>query len=283
MPRKLFALVCLLTGSLLTAIPAFAAWDLDMPIGVTDLSEMIRGFHHLILIICTVAGVLVFAMIAYCLFAYRRSKGAVAAQFHHNTMAEVIWTIIPTVILILIAIPAARGIVQIEDASNADMTIQVTGYQWQWKYDYLEEGISFYSRLDEASNAAAQLGSGIDPFTVDNYLRDVDNPLVIPVGKKVRLLLTAADVIHAWWVPEIYVKKDAIPGFINEAWMQVNEPGTYRGQCAELCGRGHGFMPVVVVAKTEADYAQWVVQQQANASPTADSGMAGQVASLQTQ
>ena len=237
---------------------AHAAWELDMPVGKSVLADEIMGLHHLILIICTVICVGVFAFAFYTIATCRRSQGVKAAQFSHSTKAEIIWTLIPTLILIVMAIPSARTILKIEDTSGADISIKVTGYQWKWSYDYLDEDKFFYSAIDRASNAAYQQGSGIDPATVENYLRNVDNAMVVPVNKKVRLLLTADDVIHSWWVPELYVKKDANPGFINEAWFEANETGIFRGQCTELCGRGHGFMPIVVVVVTDEEYQQWL-------------------------
>ncbi|NNF95303.1 MAG: cytochrome c oxidase subunit II, partial [Halobacteria archaeon] len=188
-------------------------------------------------------------------------KGAVAAQFHESTTVEVIWTIVPLVVLVLIAIPATKTLLDIEDASNPDVTIKVTGWQWKWQYEYLDEGISFFSNLDAKSNEARKRNSGIDVKTVEHYLLDVDKPIVVPVGKKVRFLTTANDVIHSWWVPALGMKRDAIPGYINEFWARVDEPGVYRGQCAELCGKDHGFMPIVVKAVTDSEYQSWVKDQ----------------------
>lgn len=237
---------------------AYAAWELDMPVGKTTLADEIRGLHHLILLISTVLCVGVFGFAFYTIATCRRSQGVKAAQFSHSTKAEIIWTVIPTLILIGMAIPSARTIIKLEDTSGADMSIKITGYQWKWSYDYLDEDMFFYSAIDRASNAAYQRDSGIDPRSVENYLRNVDNAMVVPVNKKIRLLLTADDVIHSWWVPELYVKKDANPGFINEAWFETTETGIFRGQCTELCGRGHGFMPIVVVVETEERYQQWL-------------------------
>ena len=237
---------------------AYAAWELDMPVGVSTLSDEIRGLHHLILIICTIICVGVFGFAFYTMATCRRSQGAKAAKFSHSTKAEIIWTLIPTLILVGMAIPSARGIIKIEDTSGAEISVKVTGYQWKWSYDYLNEDKFFYSNLDEASYLASQKNSGVDPASVEHYLRNVDKPMVVPVDTKVRLLLTADDVIHSWWVPELYVKKDANPGFINEAWFQATETGIFRGQCTELCGRGHGFMPVVVVVETQERYEQWL-------------------------
>jgi cytochrome c oxidase subunit 2 len=205
----------------------------------------------------------VFSAMIYSIVRFRRSQGAVAANFDHSTRAEIVWTIIPVAILIGMAIPAAATLVRIEDTRNSELTVKVTGYQWMWHYDYLDEKVAFFSRLARDSDAARQLDSGIDPNTVPNYVLEVDRPMVVPVGKKVRVLLTAADVIHAWWVPEFAMKKDAIPGFVNEMWFRADETGIYRGQCTELCGRDHAFMPIVVEVKSQAEYDSWLQAQQA--------------------
>jgi cytochrome c oxidase subunit 2 len=254
---------------------AFAAWTLNMTKGVTELSRDIHGLHMMILWVCVAIAAVVFGAMIYSLVKFRHSQGAVAAQFDHSTKVEVIWTIIPIAILVFMAVPAAETLVKIEDTRDSDITVKVTGYQWKWNYDYLDQGVNFYSTLARPSNEARQLKSGIDPNSVDNYLLEVDHPLVVPVGKKVRILLTAADVIHAWWVPQFGMKKDAIPGYINQLWFKADVPGTYRGQCAELCGRDHAFMPVVVEVKSEADFDTWLKAQQQNAQPTP------QVASVQ--
>ena len=196
--------------------------------------------------------------------------GHKAEQFHENTTVEIIWTIIPTVILIGMAIPATKAMIDMDDVKESEMSIKVTGWQWKWEYEYLDNGIHFFSSLDEKSNKARQVGSGIDPRTVPHYLLSVDKPLVVPVNTKIRFLFTAADVIHSWWVPDLGWKKDTVPGFINEAWTLVEKPGTYRGQCAELCGKDHGFMPIVVIAKEKADYEAWVVEQKAAAEAEAN-------------
>lgn len=251
---------------LLTPLTALADWELNMPRGVTDLSAEIYGLHMLTFWICVGIGIIVFGAMAYSISHHRKDKGHKAATFHESTTAEIIWTIIPAIILVSLAIPAAQALIKIEDASNADLTIKVTGHQWKWEYEYPEEGIRFFSSLDSKSREASTLGSGIDPASVDHYLREVDNPVVIPVGRKVRFLFTANDVIHAWWVPDLAIKKDAIPGFVNDMWAKVNQPGVYRGQCAELCGKDHGFMPIKVVALEDADYQQWVVEQKQQAA-----------------
>lgn len=251
-----------------------AYWNL--PKGVTDISHEVWHLHMAAFWVCVAIAVVVFGVMFYSIFAHRRSKNPVPATFHHSTTVEIIWTIIPFVILIGLAVPAAGTLIKQYDSRNSDLTIKITGYQWKWQYEYVGEGVSFFSTLDAKSNEARQLGSGIDPKTVDHYLHNVDNYLVLPVGKKVRFLLTSNDVIHGWWVPDLAIKKDAIPGFINDMWTQINEPGIYRGQCTVLCGRDHGFMPVVVEAKSEADYAAWLKSKKggeevaaAAAAPTA--------------
>ena len=257
--RWMLLVVCAL------ALPsvAWADWGaLNMPVGVTEISGKVYALHMRIFIWCCVIGAVVFAVMFYSMFKHRKSKGAVAADFHESTTVEVIWTVVPLIILIVMAIPAAKVLIQMEDFSDSDMSIKVTGYQWRWQYEYLDEDITFYSQLTPEHNVARQIDSGIDVGTIDDYLKDVDNPLVVPVGKKIRFLHTAGDVIHSWWVPDLAVKKDAIPGFINENWARIEEPGIYRGKCAELCGRDHGFMPIVVKAVPQEEYDTWVSEQQ---------------------
>jgi cytochrome c oxidase subunit 2 len=260
-------------GLLFWAGPAAADWALNMPKGVTPISRDVYDLHMLIFWICVAIGVVVFGVMFWSIIYHRKSRGAVAAQFHHSTKAEIIWTIIPALILIGMAIPATKTLIAMESTGESDLTIKVTGYQWKWHYDYVDEGISFFSTLAKSSNEARQLGSGIDPASVENYLLEVDNPIVVPVNKKIRFLTTANDVLHAWWVPALGWKRDAIPGFINESWAVIEEPGVYRGQCAELCGRDHAFMPIVLIAKEEGEYRQWVEemkQAQAGAAAEAD-------------
>jgi len=252
--------------ALLVSTGAFAnpeRWQLNMTQGVTATSQDVYQLHMMILWVCVVIGIAVFGVMFYAMFKFRKSKGAVPATFTHNTTAEVIWTVIPVAILLVMAWPATKTLVRMADTGNAELTIKITGYQWKWRYEYLGEDINFISSLTRAADEARQLGSGIDPFKVDNYLRDVDRPLVLPTHTKVRFVITADDVIHAWWVPELGWKQDAIPGFINETWTQIDKPGTYRGQCAELCGKDHGFMPIVVVAKPRAEFDAWMAEQKA--------------------
>jgi len=255
------------------ALPARADWGLlNMPEGVSELSRGIYDIHMLMLWICVIIAVITFGAMIVAMVRFRKSRGAVADQkLLHNARLEAAWTLIPTLILIGMAIPSVEKLIMIEDTSGSGLTIKVTGYQWQWHYEYLGTGVSFFSRLARESDAARQKGSGIDPATVENYLLDVDNPLVVPTGTKIRILLTANDVIHAWWVPDFGMKRDAIPGFINEMWISVDadKAGTYRGQCAELCGADHGFMPIVVVAKPAAEFEAWLEQQRAGATALA--------------
>jgi cytochrome c oxidase subunit II len=235
-----------------------ADWTLNLREGVTPISHEIYDLHMLILYIVTVIGILVFGVMAWSIFHHRKSRGAVAANFHHSTAAEIAWTIIPILILVVIAVPATKTLVFMEQTGDADITLKVTGYQWKWKYDYIEDDLSFFSSLDKKSNEARVLDSGIDPATVENYLLEVDKPIVLPVDTKIRILTTANDVIHAWWVPDLGWKRDAVPGYINDNWAIIEEEGTYRGQCAELCGKDHGFMPIVLKAVSKEAYRTWI-------------------------
>ena len=211
-------------------------------------------------------GIIVFGALGYSLVKFRKSQGAQPAKFSHSTKAEIIWTVIPVLILIGLAIPTARVLMEMEDTQSADLRIVVTGYQWKWRYEYPEHGISFFSNMTEESKAASILGAGRELH--EHYLRDVDKPMVVPVGSKVKLQLTSNDVIHAWWIPELYVKRDAVPGTINETWFQAEETGVFRGQCAELCGRGHGFMPIVVEVVSQEEFNAWVAGLTEPAEPT---------------
>jgi cytochrome c oxidase subunit 2 len=277
MVKRALGATAVLGLSLLGSTPAMAAWTMNLREGVTELSREIYGLHMLILWVCVAIAVAVFSVMIYSIATFRKSKGAVPATFDHNTRAEIIWTVIPVVILVAMAIPAAKTLVKIEDTRNSDLTIKVTGFQWKWQYDYVDEGVAYFSTLAAPSNEARQTRSGVDVHQVDNYLLDVDNPLVVPVAKKVRVLLTGADVIHNWWVPDFGVKKDAIPGYINEIWFKADKVGTYRGQCAELCGRDHGFMPVVVRVVEQAEFDTWLAGQkaarQAAAAPAAQTAL----------
>ncbi len=260
----------LVAGAVLSLVPAlvFGAYEFDFPKPVTPIAQEILDLHHLIIWICLVIFVLVFGVMFYSIFAHRQSRGHKAAKFHESTTVEVVWTAIPFLILVAMAVPSTATLIKMEDTRDAEVVVKITGYQWKWKYEYPDHDISFFSNLstprDQIENKAPK---------GEHYLIEVDNPLVIPVGKKVRFLVTANDVLHAWWVPKLGIKKDAIPGFINEMWARVDQPGTFRGQCAELCGKDHGFMPIVVNAVSEGDYARWVAEQrQMTAAAAASAG-----------
>ena len=263
--RQLFAcLLVLVTGlsaSALSLAEEIERWGVNMTQGVTPTSRDIYGLHMDIFWWCVGIGVVVFGVMFYTMIVHRKSQGAKASNFHESTTLEIVWTVVPFLILIVMAIPATNSLLKIYDTSEADMDIVVTGYQWKWKYEYLGEEVSFFSNLgtsmDEIEGRAPK---------GPNYLLEVDEPLVIPVKKKVRFLITANDVIHAWWVPDLAVKKDAIPGYVNESWTYVEEPGTYRGQCAELCGKDHGFMPIVVKALPQDEYDAWLLAKREEAA-----------------
>ena len=243
-------------------------WQLNMGRGVTPTAHAAYDAHMITLWICVVIGVIVFGAMAIAMFKFRKSKGAVPdTGFTHSTKLEVLWTALPILILVGLAFPATSGLMRMYDTRDAAMTVKVTGYQWMWKYDYLGEGVEFTSRLDRKSDDIRQ--SGVDARTANHphYLLDVDNQLVLPVNTKIRFVLTADDVIHAWWVPALGWKQDAIPGIVNEAWAEIEEPGIYRGQCAELCGKDHGFMPIVVRAVSKDDYATWLAAEKAKRAP----------------
>ena len=235
--------------------------QLNMPQGVTEVSQAAYDIHMIMMWICTVIGIAVFGFMFYVMYAHRKSRGAVAENFHENVLVELLWTIVPAVILIVMAIPATSALLKVYDTENADIDIQVTGYQWNWQYEYLGEGVKFMSNL-RTSNDEIQ---GKEPKG-EHYLREVDNPLVLPVGKKVRFLITGNDVIHSWWVPDFGVKRDAIPGLFTSAWAKTDKVGTYVGECTELCGKGHAFMPVVVEVKEQAEYDQWLADKKAAAA-----------------
>ena len=246
---------------LLLAAPGYTGNAINMTQGVTTQSAINYQLHMIVLWICVVIGVIVFSAMFFSIVLHRKSRGHEAAQFSHSTKAEIIWTVIPILILVVIAVPATKALVNMEVAPETEMTVKITGFQWRWKYHYVEDDIQFISSLDAASNAARRLASGTDPRSVDNYLLEVDHPLVLPTDTRIKFLITADDVIHSWWVPALGWKRDAIPGFINEAWTEIKEPGTYRGQCAELCGKDHGFMPIVLNVLPRAEFDIWVQQQ----------------------
>jgi len=246
---------------LLLAAPGYTGNGINMPRGVTAQSMMSYELHMIILWICVVIGVLVFSAMFISIVLHRKSKGHEAAQFTHSMKAEIIWTIIPVLILIAMAVPATTALIHMEVAPETEMTIKITGFQWRWKYEYVEDDIQFISSLHADSNAARRLASGINPDSVENYLLEVDKPLVLPTHTRIKFLITADDVIHSWWVPALGWKRDAVPGFINEAWTEIMEPGVYRGQCAELCGKDHGFMPIVLNVLPREEYEIWVQKQ----------------------
>lgn len=251
-------------------LPAVAAadWPLNMTEGVTSVSQEIHGLHMQMFWWCVGIGVVVFGVMFYTMIMHRKARGAKAAQFHDNTLLEILWTVIPFIILIIMAIPATRTLKNIYDTDNADLDILITGYQWKWQYEYLSDdgdNVSFFSVL---STPRAEIENEMEQG--ENYLLEVDEPLYIPIGKKVRFLVTAADVIHSWWVPALAVKRDAIPGYVHEAWTRVEEPGVFRGQCAELCGKDHGYMPVEVHAVTQAEFDAWLAAKREKAREIAE-------------
>ena len=244
-------------------------WQLNMREGVTQVSRNAYDAHMLALWICVGIGILVFAAMAYAMFKFRKSKGAVAdVDFTHSTKLEILWTVIPIVLLVAMAFPATSKLINMYDVRQSAMTIKVTGYQWMWKYDYLGQDVSLTSRLKRESDELRQSGKVPTLAESPTYLLEVDNELVVPVGTKIRFVVTADDVIHAWWVPSLGWKQDAIPGLVNEAWAKIDQPGIYRGQCAELCGKDHGFMPIVVRAVPMAEFQQWIAAQKAAPAAT---------------
>ena len=264
LPRSLTALACVMALS----FPSLALaneWRLNMTEGVTAVSQNVYDLHMLIFWICVVIGVVVFGVMFASMYLHRKSRGAVASNFHESTTLEIIWTIIPFFILVGMAFPATKSLIDIYDTSDPDVEVLVTGYQWKWKYEYPEHGVSFFSNM---STPAEQITG--DAVKNEHYLLEVDEPLLIPTGKKVRFLVTAADVIHSWWVPDLAVKRDAIPGYINEAWTFVEEPGLFRGQCAELCGKDHGFMPIEVKAVPQEEYDAFIAERKALALEIAE-------------
>jgi cytochrome c oxidase subunit 2 len=268
--KKLRLVVCSLWGAVILfgSGHALAGFDeLNLRPGVTEISNQVYDLHMLIFWICVVVCAAVFAILIYSIINHRKSKGAKPATFHESTTVEIIWTTIPFLVLVGMAIPATKTLLALEDTRDSDMSIKVTGYQWKWQYDYLDgpaEDVSFFSVLTtprEQIEGTAEKG--------ENYLLEVDNPIVVPINQKIRFLITSNDVIHSWWVPDLGWKQDAVPGFINDGWTELKEPGIYRGKCAELCGKDHGFMPIVLEAKSEEDFAQWAADQKAGAAAEA--------------
>ena len=262
--RRRFLLVAA-ACSLFASGAAYAAWEWNFQPPATPVAQQIISLHALIFWICVVIFVGVFGTMFYSLFKHRKSIGHQAVQFHENTTVEIVWTIIPFLILLFMAYPATKTILAMHDTSAPDMTVKITGYQWKWGYDYLQDGFGYYSTL---ATPLAQIEGRAQKN--DHYLLEVDNPLVVPVDAKVRVLVTANDVIHAWWVPALGVKQDAIPGFVRDTWFRAEKVGTFRGQCAELCGKEHGFMPIVVEVKSKDDYAKWAGEQKQKLAAAAD-------------
>ena len=263
-------------GGVLQAAPG--PWQLNMERGASTWSGVPYFLNNVTFGVCAVIGILVFGTMFIAMFRFRKSRGAVAEKWSHNTTVEVIWMTIPVIILVVLAYLATGGLMSWADTTGSQMTVKVTGYQWKWRYDYIEylgkpiDKVGFMSKLDSQSNQTRQLDSGMDPYAVkvgeeNTYLLNVDKPLVVPVDTKIRFVITGGDVIHSWWVPALGWKLDALPGVINAAWTNITVPGTYRGQCAELCGQDHGYMPIVVVAKSKEDFAKWLAEQQAKSAP----------------
>jgi cytochrome c oxidase subunit II len=277
MKSVLFAGLSLAAVAILSMRPAAADWALNLPPAVSPMAHEIMKLHNLILLICVVIFVGVFSVMFYSIYAHRKSKGAEPAKFSHSTKLEFVWSAIPAIILVGMAIPSTATLIEMEDTEHADMTVVITGYQWLWKYEYLDHDVDFYSRL---STPSSQINNQEEKNP--DYLLEVDNPLVLPVDTRVRFMITADDVIHAWWVPKLGVKKDAIPGFVNEVWTLIEEEGTYRGQCAELCGKDHGFMPIVVKAVSQEEFEEWVATQQ-DGTADADTSTGNTTAEKQVQ
>lgn len=270
-----------LTASLTALFALFAGaawanpvpWQLNLTKGVTPTSHEVYFIHMLAFYLCVAIGALVFTAMIVAMFRFRKSKGVVAEKWSHNTKLEMVWTIIPVLLLIALAWPATNTLIRMADTTNSQMTVKITGYQWKWRYDYIDyqgapvDKVGFISSLDRHSNKVRQLDSGLSPWDVKSdgfpsYLLEVDHPLVLPTDTKIRFMITAGDVIHSWWVPDIGYKIDAIPGIINPAWAIIEKPGIYRGQCAELCGQDHAYMPIVIKAVSPAEFENWLTAQE---------------------
>ena len=244
-------------------LAAHAEWGLNLRQGATEISQKVYDLHMFTLWIMVAIGIVVFGLIFWSIFYHRKSRGVKPAKFSHSTTVELIWTAIPIIIIISLAVPATKLLIAMHDTSGSQVTLKATGHQWKWQYDYLDEGLTLFSNLDQKSQDIRQLKSGLNPQDHENYLLDVDQPIVLPVNTKVRILTTSNDVNHAWWVPDLGWKRDAIPGFTNDNWAIIEKEGTYRGQCAELCGKDHGFMPIVVKAVPMDEYKVWVAEMKA--------------------
>ncbi len=273
-PSKSALWAALMLGAGVPGMAAALEWNLQP--AVSSIAHDIHGLHEYVMILVTVLFVGVFGFMFYSVYAHRKSRGHKAEQFHENTTVEIIWTVIPAIILIIIAWPVTKTVVAQKDTTNPDITIKVTGYQWKWGYDYIKgegEGISFISTTTTPRDQI----EGRAPKG-DHYLREVDNEMVVPIGKKVRVLTTAADVIHSWWIPAFGAKQDAMPGFIRDMWFKADTLGTFRGACVELCGKEHGFMPIVVRVVSPEDYTVWVSEQKKKLSATGGESMVASVA-----
>ncbi|PJE79577.1 cytochrome c oxidase subunit 2 [invertebrate metagenome] len=260
LPKKYLSPLAVFSGLLATTFPSWADWEMNMPRGVTAVSQSIHNLHMAIFLICVAIGIVVFGVMFYSIFKHRKSRGAKPEPFHESTTVEILWTTIPFLILVAMAVPATKTLIDLYNTDESEVDIKITGYQWKWQYEYLGEDVSFFSNMATPRAEIYNIRTK-NP----NYLLEVDNPVVVPVGKKIRFLVTGADVIHSWWVPDLAIKRDAIPGFINEAWTKIDTPGIYRGQCTELCGKDHAYMPVVVDARSEKDYRLWLAEKKQEA------------------
>lgn len=248
----------------LTSMASMASYDVNIPPPASPIAQQIYGLHMYILWVCAIIFVVVFGFMFYSIFKFRRSSGAKPdVNFHESTLIEIIWTIIPFIILIAMAVPATKTVLDMKDTTSPDMTVKVTGFQWGWRYDYSTADFGFYSNLSTPWSQIGEPGTGPSEKQGDDYLLEVDNPLVVPVGKRVRLLVTSNDVIHGWYVPQLGINQYGIPGFIKDVWFKADRVGTFKGQCSQICGKLHGYMPIAVVVKSEADYAKWVEEAKA--------------------
>ena len=278
-------------GALLAAVSSVAfaipvPWQLNMTPGVTKTSQEVYQIHMWALWVCVVIGIVVFGAMIIAMVKFRKSKGAVPATWSHNTKVEIVWTVVPILILVTLAAPATGVLISMAHTEDSQMTVKITGYQWKWRYEYINWGdkpyhVNFISKLDGESDRTRQLKSGLDPWAVkadgeNAYLLNVDHPLVLPTDTKIRFVVTGDDVIHAWWEPQLGWKQDAIPGIINDDWTEIHDPGIYRGQCAELCGQDHGFMPIVVKAVPKAEFLKWLDTQEAAVTPPAAAAQVAQ-------
>jgi cytochrome c oxidase subunit II len=249
-------------GLALTSVVANAAYDYNLPPPGSQLTHDIYGLHVLIMWVCVVIFIVVFGAMFYSILKHRKSVGHKAEHFHENTAIEIAWTVIPFLILAGMAYPATKSVLNMKDTTSPDMTIKATAYQWRWEYDYMADGVKFISVLSTPYEQVTN-----DAPKGEHYLQEVNNPMVVPVGKKIRVVITSGDVIHGFYVPQLGVNQYGIPGFIKDAWFKVDQPGTYRGYCSQICGKEHSFMPIVVEAKSEADYAAWMTAQKAALAP----------------